>query len=518
MKKYTFLLTMTAMIVALGVGLIAAAPPRQDGPLIPTPTLPPMNPDAAPYTFAVVGGQDASTTLAPEAGDLISVGPTSVDFDYPNGIIFRTFVESDVADVTSVRLVARIEPAGGSRVDAEYDAATDQWVAHLWEGGGRIPPWLGVWVAWNISDAEGNTYRSEEQFLEYVDERREWYRIDTPDSIVFWNGDIIGMDTETFAQEMALSLAQSRLRRHEVFGGPIDYVPRAIIFGDFDQFSELYGPEGAPLGVNGYTDFSLGVMVQWAGPYPGTRADDYREFIGPACTQYDRVGDYAYLLYDVVPHELGHIFQNVHGVAVGPGWWIEGQASWLQTYIDPADQRMRAYAAIDPDFQSLTLPVSRQLAGADGCPRLVYAVGQSFIHWVYGNYGGTAVALEITRNLQRAQSLVEAIENATGEDFLTLENGWRAYIGFNPLRPEDLDPSLLLEAAPDAVYQDGDSVVLPGPLPVTLKDNPGGVIGLAQCFPNTMVAILRVGSLDGVDWYEVDCLGLRGWLTLDDLQ
>jgi len=51
-----------------------------------------------------------------------------------------------------------------------------------------------------------------------------------------------------------------------------------------------------------------------------------------------------------------------------------------------------------------------------------------------------------------------------------------------------------------------------------LYEKPGPrVLANASCFAGMPVTILRAGSLDGVDYYEVDCMGMTGWMTRDQL-
>lgn len=523
MQKLSFFVSTLLLMTLMSVGLILAAPPAQNNTLLPTPTLPPIDESTLVVDLTVIGGQPITYTLPADSGDTISVTVTTVDPQYPTGIVFRTTVEADAGDVEVVRLNARfVRDNGGDRVQATYDETTDQWVAHLWPTGSRIPAWFPMYVSWIVTDSNGTFWESSEHFIEYADESREWYWAALSEVDLYWSGDL-GIAPEDFAQEVALALAQTDQRRYEVFGGPLDYRPRAIVFGSYEMFAEMYPPGSSPLGVNGFTIGEQGIVVQWAGPYPAGLQESFDAYIGPNCTFYPRTGDADYLIYDVIPHEIGHVYQFEYDQfsTQFSNWWIEGQAVWLQTWPDPSDERLRAYAAVDPNFLPLIQnpSISREIQGSDGCPRLVYAIGHSFVNWLYANYGGTELAHQISRNIaDENMSVYEAIAAATGVDFLTLENGWRAYIGFNQLRPEDLDPSLLLEDAPNALFAPSDSVVIPGPRPVTLMEVPGGRIGQAQCFAGTLVAVLRVGTLDGLDWYEVDCNGLRGWLTADDLQ
>jgi hypothetical protein len=38
-----------------------------------------------------------------------------------------------------------------------------------------------------------------------------------------------------------------------------------------------------------------------------------------------------------------------------------------------------------------------------------------------------------------------------------------------------------------------------------------------QCFANTPVDILSIGALDDTPYYEIDCMGMIGWVTREQI-
>jgi hypothetical protein len=242
---------------------------------------------------------------------------------------------------------------------------------------------------------------------------------------------------------------------------------------------------------------------------PGVASDDGK--------LYSQVSiDFA--VEQAVPHEIAHLYQFEYNVT-GPNWWTEGQAEYF-TYSTgntmPSDLRLRHLATLDPDLPSLEGDnISRNLKMEDGCLYANYNVGHSFLNWFVATYGIEAHAEVVRMNGQEAgTSIFEAMEAVTGEDFLDIENKWRAYIGFNTLSLADVDPASALEAPIDALYVEGDSVTL-GAMPIQnpIYEVPGeNKIANGSCFANTKITILRVGSLNGVNYYEVDCQGQQGWM------
>ena len=113
----------------------------------------------------------------------------------------------------------------------------------------------------------------------------------------------------------------------------------------------------------------------------------------------------------------------------------------------------------------------------------------------------------------------DSIEQVTGQSFMDLENQWRAYIGLPPFSAADLDPAAALQPIPDAPFAIGDTVTLPPspPLPAVYEAPAPNAAYTGQCFANMQVTILQMGALDGVHYYQVDCMGQIGWMTGDQL-
>jgi hypothetical protein len=224
-------------------------------------------------------------------------------------------------------------------------------------------------------------------------------------------------------------------------------------------------------------------------------------------------------IYHTTTHEVVHLYQyDILGSPLGPEWWSEGQPQWFGIAPGKYDERLRRLATLQ-DIPSLRTEIGSEQTMADGCYALSYAVGASFINWLLTNYGGTATHLEIAQLMRANSSIYEAVEAATGKPFMEIENEWRAYLGFPALELADVDPASALGPAIDPVAAEGDTVTLPAtpPLPGIYEAPGPNQLTSGQCFANTPVKILRVGSLDGVDYYQVDCMGQVGWMSRDQL-
>ena len=161
---------------------------------------------------------------------------------------------------------------------------------------------------------------------------------------------------------------------------------------------------------------------------------------------------------------------------------------------------------------------SREIPQADGCFYLNYDAGQSFVTWLVGTYGIDTHRHIVDLQAQNNQ-FEAAVEQATGETFLDIENDWRVYIGFAAIMPEDLDPSLLLEPYEDTMVAAGDIVTLPALPAISMmyQDPMPNALVSGSCYANVDVEILRMGQLDDVAYFEINCMGQVGWVTRDQL-
>jgi hypothetical protein len=112
-----------------------------------------------------------------------------------------------------------------------------------------------------------------------------------------------------------------------------------------------------------------------------------------------------------------------------------------------------------------------------------------------------------------------SIEAVAGKTFFEVENEWRAYIGVAPFDLADIDPAAALEPVGDPLYEVGATFVLPATTPFLLiyeEPTPQSLAG-AQCYANMTLTVLASGSHDGLDYYQVECLGMTGWVARDHL-
>lgn len=503
------MLALSLLTVSL-MGPAALAQDGNGGPNIPTPTPHPV--DNVDYELTRAGGEDVTLTFPGLEEDGFTVSETTVTSNYPRGMEFRVAATSDNGQVVDALLLIRLISGSNVRFQATFDEETEEWVARPWDTGAGQPAWTAFDFYWRIRDESGAFVETDVAATDYWDPTREWWRMESQDIILYWFG-FEEVEPDYVAENAAYAMAATEPRRVAGFGGPLSYKPIGVIYPTRDTLAEIFGSGQSNSNAAGWTSSDLGMTIQ----HISMPTDDW----------FERQSECIYLtpreerteqwraertVFGTVPHEVAHLYQYDKGVSLGPNWWIEGQADYFTYQAGDYDSRIRHLSSLQ-DIDNLQGNISAFTFEADGCYALAYDLGVSFINWLLTNYGGLEAHAQIVELLGRNVVLADAVEQVTGKPFIELQNEWRAYLGFRPLALADLDPASALEDPVDPLYVVGDVFTVPGPRPLSLQDNPGPAqISTAACFPNLQVEVLAVGQLDGVNYYQVTCSGLEGWV------
>ncbi len=516
MKRSVYLSLALALLVVTALALtfpVMASPGAQGGDFLPTPTMQAV--EDQPYTLEVVGGSPETVTFSYPDQDAFTLGDTTVTSEYPLGMTFTINPSSENGSIEDVILFIRFVHDSGTRVVAEWDSGRGMWVARPWDTGGR-PVWSSFDFYWRVRDSSGASVDTDAHHMDYFDPEHAWFRSESDYLILYWRG--FGEDNpDEIAQKMANYLAGIEDRRIEGFGAKISYKPLAVIYPDRDALANMYGSGVANDRVAGFTSSDLGMSVQVLRSTEIPPGQENCIYVTPPeeWTMERRINT----IYQVTAHETTHLYQyDVLGGPLGLLWWTEGEPEWFSNMTRNYDERLRNLATMQ-DLPSLHTNIGSSLNQADGCYALAYYVGPSFINFLLTNYGGLELHREIVQRMRYGTSVFDAVEELTGKPFMEIENEWRTYLGFRPLTAADLDPALALEPYEDSLIAVGDTVTLP-PVPalVPIYEVPKArSLTGGQCFGNTPIKILRMGQLDGVAYFEVDCLGQVGWMTRDQI-
>lgn len=484
-----------------------------------------MNSDQdAGYELSVVGGEDMTLTFEGTTQDGITIGETSIRSQYPNGMTFTAEITSEESEITAVTLFRDLPNGSAERTAAVFDEQSGTWTAHAWQGNDPVPPWREFAFYWSVVDDGEVNVRTEPVPAEYWDPTREWYRAESEYLVLYWFG-LDDVDPEYIAERSTIVMDEMGPRQIEGFGYELGYKPLAVVYPTRESTTEISG--GTPMQVTGLANSAFSMVYMQASPRDDGWFERQAECIHltPAeeHTEQFRMDN---LLEGTIPHEITHLYQFAGGVDVGYNWWVEGQAEYFQYApgiyrpVISANDRVVQLSNYQDDLPSLQGNNFATFSfEEDGCYALGYDVGASFIGFIVDNYGGLETHRAIVEEFQRNVILTEAVENVLGQPFLEIENAWRSSVGFAPISPEALDPTLLLEEPVAALFNVGDTFDVPGPLPLSLAVAPGPnqLSNGAACFAGTVGEVLRVGSIDGVDYYEIECSGFTGWATNEQL-
>jgi hypothetical protein len=468
------------------------------------------------YTYTIVGGQDEPQTYADQTVDGFTFTHFTYRSLYPAGLEFKvTITPPPGVEINQVKLFYTFSTGKGGRVNAEPGENPGEWIAVPYSAHG-LPPWHEVDAYWGVRTQDGQSIDTEPVHAVYYDMTREWYRAESQDVIVYW----YGMPTD-LGRYVLDGMAQNRNKYEQGFGILLPFQPLAIVFPPGNDWNiwRSGAIDDTAYGVSGTVIPEAASTIQRVRIFSETpKTKD--------CIWYDEadssVEGQMQFAAAVVSHEVAHTYQAEVGVA-GPLWWLEGQAAFYEAYLMYSyHDRLRTLAELrGGDLPTLQGdgPGGASSIEADGCIKLAYDMGASFMYWLVDTYGGMDTYRAVVAQMEQNVSVAEALEIATGKPFLELENEWRAFLGLGPVPPEVLDPALALSDPVEPFFAPGEEVVLPAaPFSQPIYNAPTEKsIADGACFANTVITILRAGHDGTLNWYEVDCMGMVGWMNQGQL-
>lgn len=355
---------------------------------------------------------------------------------YPEGFSFSIKASSSGGDIERARLIwnkatlRATETRQVYAIDAEQVTRSGMYYA-AWEPDmtKMLPPWSLLAYHWEFRDAAGNEFKTEPVQVEYADTTQDWKRSESEDAIVF----TLKLD-DSVRQEALDALAQQRDKYLAVWGAPLPYRPRIVLFGDMVAWEAWRTvPEYGSGVVVGQTFDEWGVIAQVAYPAPSAE------------TLYE-------LAYATVPHETEHLYQRefLSGRNRGdmPGWFLEGDATFFQIahYEDPLGY-VREKAA-NGTLPRLLTPNPADAPRIDGDDWMDgYYGGYTFFLWLEQTTGGLNAEAEAMKLLASDTPFFDTLEQVTGMTVDQIERNWRVWLGA-PAEPPTLVPTWTPPAMP----------------------------------------------------------------------
>lgn len=323
---------------------------------------------------------------------------------YPNGFAFTARITSSAGPIVRGRVIWSHVPGTQRSRPIAIDPVTGQ-LSAVWDVGvgDAIPPWVGITYYWDVGDAQGNSFQTAPQHVEYEDASRAWLRTESDDLIVFSTG----LPPEVNDLAMA-AMAEQRETFRSAWGDLLAYKPRAILFGSRTAWNEWQ------VGVQNNSVIGL-TSDDWGGT-----------------AQVAAFGDYTDLIYGTVLHEVAHLYQAEFTFMVPGTWLIEGNATFFEL-----NQQYDYEAAVRSLAASGRLPVLLHGTGPGVSGRRArrgYDVGYTFFKWMTDTYGFETHRAFIEL-LGQGMGRNQALETVTGLAADEIESRWRVWLGASPVAP-----------------------------------------------------------------------------------
>lgn len=395
----TLLVCAAWLLAAAGLEMLnAIAPQAEARAAIPAPAVEQPRQDAAVWT----------------------VGDSTFESNYPGGFSGSIEVSSSAGTVERVRLIWHRTTLRPDQVlnnyaqDAEFNPDTGQWEAS-WEPSGiqMLPPWVVINFHWEMRDSAGNVYETVSTLAEYADHTRTWTRSESENVVV------LASDLPESLEAMILdAMAQQSDQYLAVWGAPLPYKPRVILFGNFDAWKEWrtadHNVSETSL-VVGQTFDEWGAIVQVL----------YGADLKAAARD---------LAYSTVVHETEHLYQaeflaNRRRFDI-PGWFIEGDASFFE--LEPSydyEGRVRQEFAQAGRLPPLLVGLADAPRVDGPFPRDGYDIGYSFFTWLYSLHGDLSAHHDIMALLAEDVPFFDALEQVIGMPTAEIEREWRLWLG-----------------------------------------------------------------------------------------
>lgn len=330
-----------------------------------------------------------------EASSAEEIPPDSVELLYSIGH------ESDVVN----RRQPEYEP--GTQVTARVRDELEQ---------GQIPPMSTIHYHWEVTDAAGNHYATEEQSFVYMDDRFDWQTVSDGTLTVYYYG---GTDATSL-----LDAASQALKRIETtLGHEVEIPLNVVVYASRSDMQVALPPRGSTFDEQITT---LGIVV----------APDVMLLLGSAEGVYNTIG-----------HELTHMVVGEatdNPYAEIPVWLNEGLAMYHQDAVEPIYEQVLREAVAANDLDTV-----RRLSGRTGNAARVnlwYAEVWSIVDYLVGEYGSQKMA-QLLDIFSHGANPDAALMEVYGFDRDGLTARWWDWLGAEvpaALRPEET------AAAPDA--------------------------------------------------------------------
>jgi len=373
----------------------------------------------APGFFAAVASLLTATVLAaiallPSSSFVLpplthaQASPTvtdgGVDSAFPDRLVFRASARSD-AEIEKVRLRYRILPDGTAATgEAEFQPGKSISATLTLQGPGQptfyLPPGTTIVYHWEVTDAGGNTARTDEATFFYNDDRFQWSSLEQGGVTIYYYA-----GSEEDARAMLDVAAGNIARMSKMLGATIDFPVKVWTYDSVDDMR----------------------------PALPRRSATYEESVITAGIRVttDTVLVLGEVSFDTLRHELTHVVTAAAGEsAFGtlPAWLDEGTAVYSQE--DPGGFQDAIEGAISRG-NVLSVRSITSSPGDPGKVNLFYGQSWHLVKYLIDTYGEARFA-DLFATIKSGKRIDAALQAVYGFDQDGLEDEWRAANGLPP--------------------------------------------------------------------------------------
>jgi len=345
----------------------------------------------------------------------IQVISQSVESHFPDDLTFTIQLHSDAGNITDAILHYQVGWDEAERLGrpAPFTPATKVTLTHVWNTGGEtVPPFIEVTYHWHITDSAGNELVTTPVRTEYTDHTQDWQSLGNERAIVYWYD-----RPADFGAALFEAATEGYDHVASTTGVTTEHPARVVIYNNQHDFCTFYAPNSCQDWVGGQT-FS-GITVQW-----GANRD--------------------WLVYDVVPHELAHVFYNeifLHTWVRVPTWFNEGIAVYNERTDHSREMEMVANAAANDELIPLRHMGTQASGLAHDAIHLWYAETYSLVAFIADAYGEEKLG-QVILTLADNHPMEETLQLTLGMDLVEFEMAWREWLGY----PVDTIPTPMMLA------------------------------------------------------------------------
>ncbi|MEW6566861.1 MAG: peptidase MA family metallohydrolase [Chloroflexota bacterium] len=364
----------------------------------------------------------------------------SVESQFPDSLTFSIEVRSDAGAITDAAIYLRVGWDEAERIGLPeaFEAAPQVTLTYVWDTRGEtVPPFIEVAYYWHIFDSVGNDLSTTPVQVEYSDHTHNWRSLGNERVIVYWYD-----QREEFGVALFTAAAEAYDHIASITGITTERPARVVIYNNQRDFCSFYAPNSCEAWVGGQT--FPGITVQW-----GT--------------------DVEWLVYDVVPHELAHVFYGEIFEDTWmrvPTWFNEGIAGYNERTDHSREMALVLEAAANADLIPLRLMGTQASGLAHEAIDLWYAEAYSLVAFIAEVHGEGKLG-EVILMLADNHPMEEALLQTLGMDLVEFEIGWREWLGY----PVDMLPTPLMP---------GRMVSTPFRLPTVARGGPSGAATATQ--------------------------------------